>query len=516
MKKRILSCMLLAAMIVGSLASCGGKTETTTGGNESTGSTGSSEGTGYTPNFDEDPYEVKFMYLLAQEGDHFAQIGEEINKICLEEMNMTVELIPVTYGTQGTTLNMMLPAGEPLDVFVAWGGDQGTYLDSGYIRNWADYGEYLPAIYDYLGDNISCCYIGDTWTVIPSNFERCAWTSFLTRRDLMQELGYSVEDFEGIDIDDMSSFDKLTKMFEEAHAKWPEMTIINGTMAMGTQTSCYCDGLSDSLGVLDNYGQDEKVTNWYESENFYNICKLNKEWYDKGLYSMDIVTNQDNVETVLKAGNTFAGICNAKPNTEPEKLSQTAQDICVIKISKTMLSTGNFTNGYCLATASEDPAKAAAWYNWAFQSQEFNDLINWGIEGIDWVENEDGLATYPEGKDVTSVGYHNDYGWIYPNQMIGHAWEGNPVDIWEVYEDFNKGDYVSKGHGFKYNNAPVINQVTACNAVKAEYEKTLVMGAAADLDATLAEFNEKLYQAGLQDIIDEKQKQLDEWRAAQG
>ena len=47
-------------------------------------------------------------------------------------------------------------------------------------------------------------------------------------------------------------------------------------------------------------------------------------------------------------------------------------------------------------------------------------------------------------------------------------------------------------------------------------KKKLICGAVSDIDATIAEFNEKLYAAGLQDIIDEKQRQLDEFLAAKG
>ena len=513
MKKKLICGALLISMLAATFTSCGGSS--------SSGSTGNNggdaaQGEAYTPNPDEEPYNVKFLYLLAQEGDHYDDIKAAVNEQCLKDINMTVEFIPVTYGTMDTTLNMMLPAGEALDVFTTWGSNSSTYLDSGYIRNWADYEQNLPDVKEWLGDNINCCYIGDTWVVIPSNYERCAWTSFLVRNDILQELGHDVSEYEGIDVTDFSSFDKLTELFAEVKAAHPEMTVINGTMAMGMQNACYVDGLSDGFGVLENYGQTTTVTNWYESEQWKQICELNKVWYDAGYASADIVTNQDSIEPLLKAGNLFCGICNAKPNTKAEKLSQCAQDIEVIKISSTMLYTGNFTNGFSLASASEDPAKAAAWYNWAFTSQEFNDLINWGIEGVDWVENDQGLATYPEGKDATSVGYHNDYGWIYPNQMVVHAWEGNDPDVWDSYIEFNKGDYVSKGHGFRYNNAPVIDQVVACTAVQDQYRKSRVYGAVADIDATIAEFNEKLYAAGLQDIIDEKQRQLDEFLAAKG
>ena len=52
---------------------------------------------------------------------------------------------------------------------------------------------------------------------------------------------------------------------------------------------------------------------------------------------------------------------------------------------------------YSISAASEDPEKVAIFMNWMYQSGEFNDLINWGVEGVDWEEKEDGTAGYPEG-----------------------------------------------------------------------------------------------------------------------
>lgn len=532
MKKKILCGLLVAAMMAGTMVSCGNSSDSgsTASGDNSTAASEGSEGSegsesaeaagGYVPNFDEEPYTVKFLYLLAQEGDHFDEIQQAASDVTLGDLNIQVELIPVTYGTIDSQLNTMLPAGESLDWFTCFAANQGTYYDSGYIYDLNDYASYMPNITEWLGDGIGNCTLGDAWVNVPSNYERCAWTCYLVRNDIMNEVGYTVEDFEGIDLGDPEKFDegaaKLTELFAAVKEAHPEMVVLNGTMFLGTQSGCYVDGLSDGFGVLENYGQTTTVTNWFESEQWRDFAELNKQWFDAGYASQDIGTNVDSIEPILKAGNTFAGLCNAKPNTVPEKLSQTAQDIEVIKLSKTMLSGGNYGNGFCLSTASENPEAAAAWYNYIFESGEFNDIINWGIEGKDWVVNEDGLAAYPEGADVNAVGYHNDYGWIYPNQMAGHAWEGNEPDIWDQYDEFNQGDVVSEGFGFRYDNRPVLNQVIACQAVNTQYQAAIVRGTASDLDAAIDEYNEKLYEAGLQDIIDEKQKQLDAWLASKG
>lgn len=542
MKKKILCGMLAAMMVSGALVSCsnGGDTSTSTNSgdtstSESTTEDGSAEAStpaasgttasgvnigAYTPDMEGDPYTVKFLFLLAQEGDHFDEIEQAASAVTMDELNIGVEFIPVTYGTIDSQLNMMLPAGEDLDWFTSFAANQGTYLDSGYILDINEYADYLPNITEWLGDGVGNCMIGDAWVNIPSNYERCAWTCYLVRNDILEDCGYTISDFDGIDLGDPEKFDdgaaKLTELFGAVAEKHPEMVVLNGTMFLGTQTGCYVDGLSDGFGVLENYGQTTTVTNWYESEQWRDFAELNKQWFDAGYASQDIGTNVDSIEPILKAGNTFAGLCNAKPNTVPEKLSQTGQDIEVIKLSKTMLSGGNYGNGFCLSSASKNPEAAAAWYNYIFQSAEFNDLINWGIEGKDWVEDENGLAAYPEGADVNAVGYHNDYGWIYPNQMAGHAWEGNEPDIWDQYDEFNKGDVVSEAFGFRYDNRPVLNQVIACQAVNTQYQAAIVRGTTQDLDAAIEEYNNALYAAGLQDIIDEKQAQLDAWLASQG
>ena len=116
--------------------------------------------------------------------------------------------------------------------------------------------------------------------------------------------------------------------------------------------------------------------------------------------------------------------------------------------------------------------------------------------------------------DVSNVSYHNDFGFAYPNQFVGHAWEGNDPDIWEQYEDYNASLLESKAFGFTFDPTPVTNEIAACNSAFDQYDNDLFTGSI-DIDEGLAAMNEALYNAGLQTIMDEKQRQLDEWFAAQ-
>lgn len=130
------------------------------------------------------------------------------------------------------------------------------------------------------------------------------------------------------------------------------------------------------------------------------------------------------------------------------------------------------------------------------------------------MEAEDGTAAYPEGVDATNVGYHQDMGYMYPNQFAGHVWEGNPLDIWEQYKEYNAICLKSKALGFTYDSTGVVNEITQLTSVQDKYLKDLSFGVV-DIDSTLKAFNDELYAAGLQKVMDTKQEQLDAWLAEQ-
>ena len=84
------------------------------------------------------------------------------------------------------------------------------------------------------------------------------------------------------------------------------------------------------------------------------------------------------------------------------------------------------------------------------------------------------------------------------------------LDIWDQLKSFNDDATISKAMGFTFNAEPVKTEYAACTAVLEQYRCSLESGAM-EPEATLKQFNDALYSAGLQTVIDEKQKQLNEW-----
>ena len=84
--------------------------------------------------------------------------------------------------------------------------------------------------------------------------------------------------------------------------------------------------------------------------------------------------------------------------------------------------------------------------------------------------------------------------------------------MWEQYQEVRDTALKSKAYGFYFDTTPVFNEISALNAVSDEYRTSIETGSV-DPDTAIAEFNQKLYDAGLQNVMDEKQAQLDEWLA---
>ena len=199
-KKRALS-LLGVLLITASLASCGGPSSqdgspTDTASDPSGASaSGTSEPAEWAPNFDEEPYTVHFQYLVGAEQPGQAAVDAAVNELALKELNMNVELIPQTGGTWAQTLSMSLAANEPMDLFAGGSDSFGTFIESGYILDWSPYLQYLPDVVETLGEDINAGYVDDFLVGFTQMKERGYQPGLIARKDIMDELGYSPEDF---------------------------------------------------------------------------------------------------------------------------------------------------------------------------------------------------------------------------------------------------------------------------------------------------------------------------------
>ena len=204
---------------------------------------------------------------------------------------------------------------------------------------------------------------------------------------------------------------------------------------------------------------------------------------------------------------------NTKPGIENELEKKTTKEMLVFTLTPVYTTTTRLDILWYVAHNSEKPERAVQVLNELYTNPELENICINGIEGkhFELKDEEKGIVGYPEGVDGTNTGYPS-YPWAWPNEMISYIWDGDPEDLWTATDEWNKSAVISPAMGFSWNNSSVLNQVTACTNVKSKYENALVTGSI-DPDEAIPQFLQELEDAGVNDIIAEKQRQLDEYLA---
>ena len=129
--------------------------------------------------------------------------------------------------------------------------------------------------------------------------------------------------------------------------------------------------------------------------------------------------------------------------------------------------------------------------------------------------NADGTVQPPEGFDSSSVPYPGGYinmGNAYTGLEYTAAGTTKESVAWGVAQNTAADRSVS--FGFVFDSSKVVNQYAAVNNVIMQYYSALDCGSA-DPKTEIPKFVQALKEAGIDDIIAEKQAQYDAWRAAQ-
>ena len=105
-----------------------------------------------------------------------------------------------------------------------------------------------------------------------------------------------------------------------------------------------------------------------------------------------------------------------------------------------------------------------------------------------------------------------DLYWIAPYSGWSNPIDYNGPTFFEDLIQFKKDTMKSKAYGFFFDTSSVVDQYSACSNVMDKYYKALLAGTV-DPESTIAQANGELEAAGLQDILTEKQKQLDDFFA---
>ena len=194
----------------------------------------------------------------------------------------------------------------------------------------------------------------------------------------------------------------------------------------------------------------------------------------------------------------------------------TGVDVTCIKLMEPYISTGAVNSmGFGIAAISKNPEASMLFLDQMYTNADVVNLLDWGVEGVHYVVNDDGTIDYPEGVDSTTTTYGMNQDWLFGNQFLSYIFgEGRDITVYDRLEANNKISEFSPAMGFSYDSTNVRNELTEVQNVHDEYAPGLETGTT-DPETELPKFIEALKAAGIDKIISEKQSQLDAWLAEQ-
>jgi len=435
-----------------------------------------------------------------------SKIEEELNKILRDRIQAEVELLIIPSSSYNQQLTLMLSGNEQLDVIGAnraliptvYAAEQiqplGTLIDK--------YGQGIKAA---IPDVLKNGYFEGELYCIPIQADVAhGYGGFMMRKDICDKYG--------IDPSAIDSYDKLTDVFALVQKNEPDMLMLAPYMSRNSfqMFNPTWDNLANDFGVLDHYGDNLKVVNLFETESYKNYLKVFRDWYVRGFISKDVTNATDAGASLMKAGNLFAYTQATKPGVEAQESNSSGYEVVSCQVLPTLTTTFNIWQ-WAIPENSDNPEKAMMLLNELYTNPDVINLMAYGIEGEHYAFEDDGTINYPAGVDSASSGYNmGNMVWSFGNEFIAHIWHGNSIDVWEQTKVWNKSGLFSKANGFVFNPLPVANEITAVQNIFDQYKMGLECGVL-DPEKTLPEMNDKLYKAGLQKIIDEKQAQLNKW-----
>lgn len=497
--KKFGSAVLVGSLIAIALAACSSNSDNTPPGSQTTDNPDSNASESYNLRM--------ALPMMGAVPPDLEEVEAEINKITQAEINTTIDILPISIGAWSQQMNLMASSGENLDIVYEFGPGYPHDVAAGKIMALDELLEkYGQGIVEAIGEKyMKAAAIDGKIYGAPYYAAFGSQSVIVMRKDLVEK--------HQIDIGSIKSIEDLGPVFETIKKNEPGIVPLASGLTTPLDHYRDYDRLGDRIGVLPGFDNGLKVENLYETESYKKNIALMRQWFQAGYINKDAATTKSTVHQLVQANKAFSYFYSDKPGQLGSQSLQTGKEMVSASLLPYNFSTTNdVLNGlWSIATQSENPERAMMMLNLLYTNEKLANLLVWGIEGKHYVKVSETQVDYPQGVDSSTVRYGiSDY--LGGNTSLMYVFKNDAADLRKQIRDYNDTVTMSKAFGFSFNSHAVKNEITAINAVVEQYRKILETGTI-DPTKKLDEFNDKLKAAGLDKVIAEKQRQLDEWAA---
>ena len=435
------------------------------------------------------------------------RVEEAINQIIEPELAVRLQITYTSLASYSQDFKLMMSRDGGVDLVMILQPYMNEFINEGLLLDlkpyMQDFGHGIKNVPKEEG--LEYAWVGEKLYGIPVQREWNSQAYVLMREDLLEQYN--------LDISQIKTLADCDDVFSKIHENEPELTVLGGTSGIAlTEKFCNWDLLADGMGVIDLSDNNPEVRNMYETDSFLELTRVLYDFHEKGYIKGDISVTADSEQEQMQAGVIFAYLASGSHDLSVEHSNRCGRELIAVPVggyNDYATTTNAMFSFWGISANTQNPRLALQVLNYIYESVEVCNLFNWGIENLHYqLTNKENIITSPEGRTGGST-FHFNQSWMFPNGFEIYQWEGENFSK-EAREENNRNLKKSVAFGFFYDSSSVSQSLSECQRVVEYYKSTLCYGLV-NPDVILPEMNRNLEQAGLQQIMDEKQSQLDQW-----
>lgn len=435
-----------------------------------------------------------------------AAVYDAFNELVEADLGTTVEInVQGSFGEYNETMPLVLASGEYLDIVwtAVWSND---FLQNAYDGFYAGLDDLLEQYgRDILADTrsqLEATRIDGEIRGIWSQQIAANNSIFKTRMDLVEKYGW--------DPTTVDSMPDLEPWLATVAENEPDLVPFGpGVEAWKLIQPYYgIKNFGFLPGVVGVRAAEEEieVLNLIQTPEFREWTELMHDWYQKGFIPQDGLTYTRDQWSQLQNQNRLAFAHHNTYNPQNAELIVAGVTKKDFRIGDPITGTDNIISTIqSISSRSEQQAKSVEFLNWLWTKSEAYNTLVWGLEGQHY-ERIDDLHIRP----IQDSGYYTNIPWMWGNTFQSHLLSNQEEGLFEEVKMLNDTALKANILGFNADINELKTLIASISAVVDQYQVP-VTGGYVDPEEGIDEFLAALERAGLSDLIDMLQAQVDEW-----
>ncbi len=429
--------------------------------------------------------------------DDFDEAVAQISDYCEEKIGVRLDVKIAGWGDYDTKMNTIVNAGEYFDIMFTNNTNYSKFVNLGAFENISDMVQTVaPELYSFIPEKLwSGVQIHGNVYAVPT-YKDSSLTQFYYLDDqYVQKYNLDLSSLK-----DLQTLDPIVRTIKEGEGKSLYPLMLNqGTLWNGFFNDY--DGLASGIQAIGVRIDDpeRKVVCTLEQEDIIEDLELLHSWYVDGIINPDA-----NVVTEDSKGNVFGNAQGWPSAVVQWETLQGVEKYDAVKVFGPLYTTetiqGSMNAISVNSNYKEEALKVLQLIN---TDQKFRDLCAYGVEGNHFEYLEDGSVKRLRD-DWTWPTYTQGTFFIMSNQ------EGSDPNQWDEVKQQNEEAAASTCLGFALDVTNIQNEVSNVNTTWDKYKYDMLTGAS-DPATAVPKCIEDLKAAGLDTIIAEAQKQIDEF-----